>query len=115
MKIPSVIQERINLVSTHMYKQYLEYQQSSENTKDVFFKMIDNAKSITEYLKQSFAARGISGQKIYYDVEPSKALISLNILWHSISIVAIANEKPQALYRENSSPVFSGRIIALNG
>ncbi len=114
-RIASVIQERINLVSTHMYKQYLEYEQSTVNTKDVFLRIIENAGVTVEYLKQSFAARGISGQSIYCEYEQSKALLVMNILWHTISLTAIANDKPQALYREGNSPVFAGRIIALNG
>ena len=115
MRVTSVIQDRVNLVAGHMYKQYLEYQQSQNNTKDVFFKLLENVKNVMEYLKQSFVSRGISGQNIYYEIEQMKALVVMNILWHSISIMAIANDKPQALHRENNPPVFSGRIIALNG
>ena len=115
MRVPSVIQDRINLVAGHMYKQYLEYQQSTNNTKDVFFKMLENVKSVIDYLKQSFVSRGITGQNIYYEIEQMRALVVMNILWHSISIMAIANDKPQALPRENNPPLFSGRIIALNG
>lgn len=115
MRVASVIQDRVNLVSGHMYKQYLEYQQSSSNMRDVFMGILENVRSVMECIKQSFVSRGISGQNIYYDIEQSKALVFLQILWHSISIMAIANDKPQALYRENNPPMFSGRIIALNG
>ena len=111
----SVIQERINLVSTHMYKQYLEYQQANNNTTQVFLRLVEYARTVVECLKQSFSTRGISGQNIYFELEQSKALIKLNILWHSISIMAIGSDKPQALYREKEAPVFSGRIVALNG
>ncbi len=111
----SVIQERINLVSTHMYKQYLEYEQSTINTKNIFMKMVEDADATINYLKQSFSTRGLSGQKIFYELEQTKALLILNILWHTITFTAIANDKPQALYRENTAPVFAGRIIALNG
>ena len=49
----SVIQERINLVSTHMYKQFLEYQRSTMNATETFVKITDNMQSTVEYLKQS--------------------------------------------------------------
>ncbi len=111
----SVIQERMNLVSTHMYKQFLEYQHSNLNMAEMFVKMIDNMHTTVEYLKQSFTARGLSTQNIYYEVDPLKTIATLNILWHTISFTTNYNDKPQALYRENEIPLFSGRIIALNG
>ena len=50
----SVIQERINLVSTHMYQQFLEYQHSLINTQEIFIKIADNMQAVVDYLKQSF-------------------------------------------------------------
>ena len=38
----AVIQERMSLVSSHMYKQFLEYQQSNANTAILFDKMVEN-------------------------------------------------------------------------
>lgn len=111
----SVIQERMNLVSTHMYKQFLEYQHSNVNMAEAFVKMLDNMNTTVEYLKQSFTARGIPTQNIYYEVDSSKNIATMNILWHSISFITNVNEKPQALYRENELPLFTGRIMALKG
>lgn len=111
----SVIQERMSLVSTHMYKQFLEYQHSNLNMAEMFIKMIDNMNTTVEYLKQSFAARGLPTQNIYYEVDALKTVATLNILWHTISFTTNYNDKPQALYRENEVPLFTGRIIALNG
>ncbi len=111
----SVIQERMNLVSTHMYKQFLEYQHSNVNMAEVFVKMVDNMNTTVEYLKQSFSARGIPTQNIYYSVDASKTVATLNILWHTISFTTSQNDKPQALYRENELPLFAGRIMALKG
>ena len=56
----TLIQERIGLVSTHMYKQFLDYQHATMNTTEIFAEMIDNLKATADSLKQSFAARGIS-------------------------------------------------------
>ena len=66
MRKSSVIQERMGLVSGHMYKQFLEYQQSSTNTLILFDKMVENMALTVDYLKQSFSMRGIPTENIYY-------------------------------------------------
>ena len=111
----SVIQERINLVSAHMYKQFLEYQHSTINTSETFVKMIDNMEATVEFLKQSFASRGVATQNIYYDADVNKTVATLNILWHVMSFTTRCNNKPLALYREQETPIITGRIMALNG
>ena len=111
----SVIQERMNLVSTHMYKQFIEYQNAVLNTNEMFIKMIEHVHLTVDYLKQSFASRGISSQKVYYEIDKNKTTAKLNILWHAISFTVRSNDKPQALFREGKEPLFSGRIIAVKG
>ena len=49
----SLIQERIGLVSTHMYKQCLDYQHATLNTTEIFAEMIDNLKAELENSKQN--------------------------------------------------------------
>lgn len=111
----SVIQERINLVSTHMYKQFLEYQHSIINTQEIFIKIADNMQATVDYLKQSFSARGVATDNIFYELDSSKTVLVLNILWHTISFTTRWNNRPQALYRGVEAPLISGRIIALKG
>ena len=111
----SLIQERVGLVSTHMYKQFLDYQHATLNTSEIFYEMLDNLKAITESLKQSFASRGITTENIYMEYDKEKTVAVINILWHTISFTTRCNYEPQALYREGNSPMFSGRIMALNG
>ncbi|MFQ8625259.1 MAG: hypothetical protein ACLSA2_01645 [Candidatus Gastranaerophilaceae bacterium] len=50
----SLIQERIGLVSTHMYKQFLDYQHANVNTNEIFVRMIDNLQAVAETLKEGF-------------------------------------------------------------
>lgn len=111
----SLIQERIGLVSTHMYKQFLDYQHATLNTTEIFSEMIDNLKAITDSLKQSFSARGITTENIYVEHDKDKSVVVINILWHTISLTTRCNYEPQALFREGASPMFSGRIMAING
>lgn len=111
----SLIQERVSLVSTHMYKQFLDYQNATVNTNDIFIRMIDNLQSVSEALKQSFSSRGITTQNIYVDTDVQKSVAIINILWHKISFTTRCNYQPQALYRENGDHLFSGRIMAISG
>ena len=111
----TLIQERIGLVSTHMYKQFLDYQHATMNTTEIFSEMIDNLKVIADSLKQSFASRGITTQNISVEHDKDKSIVIINILWHTLSLTTRCNFEPQALYREGSAPMFSGRIMAING
>ena len=115
IRMSSLIQERIGLVSTHMYKQFLDYQHSTMNTTEIFVEMINDLKAIHDSLKQSFASRGITTENIYCNYDKDKSVIILNILWHTISFTTRCNYEPQALYREGNEPMFSGRIMAIAG
>ena len=111
----SLIQERVGLVSTHMYKQFLDYHKATLNTAEIFKEAIENLAAITDSLKKSFAARGVSSENIYVEYDSSKTIVTINILWHKISLTTRCNHEPQALFRENNPPLFSGRIMAING
>ena len=111
----ALIQERIGLVSAHMYKQFLDYQHATMNATGIFAEMIDNLLAISESLKQSFAARGITTENIYVEHDKEKSVVVINILWHTISLTTRCNYEPQALFREGNTPLFSARIMAING
>lgn len=111
----SVIQERVGLVSTHMYKQFLDYQHANMNTNEMFLRMLDDLQTVVETLKQSFSSRGITTQNIYLETDPQKTVAIINILWHKLSFTTRCNYQPQAFFRENDAPLFSSRIIALRG
>lgn len=111
----SLIQERVGLVSTHMYKQFLDYQHATVNTNEIFLRMADNMQDVVETLKEAFSSRGITTQNIYVDIDPQKSVVIVNILWHKISFTTRCNFQPQALYRENGTHLFSGRIMAIRG
>ena len=111
----SIIQDRINLVSTHMYKQYLEYEKSMLNMSEVFSKMRDNLEIIIDSLKQSFASRGVATQNINFEIDPTRTVMVINILWHQISILMRYNDFPQGLKRGERERVIMSRIIAITG
>lgn len=111
----SVVQERAGLVAVHMYKQFLDFQQSSHFTSEAFAKIIENLGLVTDYLRQSFSVRNIPVSNVSFDVDHAKTLASINILWHTISFTNRYNNSPKALPRGSTVPLFCGRIFALNG
>lgn len=111
----ALVQERVGLVSTHMYKQFLDYQHATINTNDIFVKIIENVQDVIEILKEAFSSRGITTQNIYIDTDAQNSVIIINILWHKISFTTRCNFQPQVLYRENLNHMFSSRIMAIRG
>ncbi len=112
---PSAIKERINIVASHMFKQYKEHLQASSNTSRMFKRILEDMDEITEHLQKAFDLRGVSKTQIFSETDADKSVGILNILWHCISFTTRGNTKPQALYREDGEPLFTGRILALNG
>ena len=111
----ALVQERVGLVSAHMYKQFLDYQHSTINTNEIFVKMIENIQDVMDILKDSFSSRGVTTQNIYMDTDAQKSIVILNILWHKISFTTRCNFQPQVLFRENLNHMFSTRIMAVKG
>lgn len=112
----SLIQERVGLISAHMYKEYLDYQNVTINTTSVFNDILLDLKLVVESLQKSFMTRNLPMQNnIRIDCDAKKTVATIQILWHTISFTTRCNFKPQALYRENQQPMFCGRIMAIKG
>lgn len=111
----SVIKERVSLISSHMYKQFLDHQNATENTKEMFYNIWKESESVINSLKESFSSRSIPSEHIFAELEAERTAFVMNILWHTITFKMRGNYKPQALQREIDAPLFSGRIIALSG
>lgn len=92
----SVIQERINLVSTHMYKSVFGIPALYNERYRNFCKNTDNMQSTVEYLKQSFGARGVATDNIFFETDETNTVLVLHILWHTISFTTRWNNQPQA-------------------
>lgn len=110
-----VIQERVDVISSHMYKQFLDYQHATASTNDIFARMIDGLELVAENLQQSFSARGIPPQNIYVESDALKSTAFINILWHKMSFTTRCNFQPQALERADGRHIFANRIIAIKG
>lgn len=112
---PSAIKERLNLVASHMYKQYKEHKDATANTTQMFYRILRDMEEMTLALKENFTARGIPTSHIFCQADADKSVGILNILWHSMSFTTRGNTRPQALFRNDNTPLFTGRILALNG
>ena len=111
-----LIQERVGLVSTHMYKQFLDFQNATINANTIFSEIIQDLKSIEDTLKKSFSSRGIPIQNnINVDYDSQKTVVTINILWHTISLTTRCNFEPKALYREGKQAMLCSRIMAVRG
>lgn len=112
----ALIQERVGLVSAHMYKQFLDFQNATINSNAIFAEIIQDLKIIEETLKKSFSSRGIPIQNnISVDYDSQKTIVTVNILWHTISLTTRCNFEPQALYREGKQALLCSRIMAVRG
>lgn len=111
----SASKERINLITAHMYKQFKEHQEASKNTAQMFYRILRDIEEITENLRESFVSRGIAPSQIFSEIDADRSVGIINILWHCISFTTRGNTKPQALFREENNPLFTGRILALHG
>ena len=111
----SVTQQRAGLVAVYMYKQFIEFHQATVNTNDTFLKILENLAEVLEYLKQSLNIRNVPIQNVTATVDSTKTLAIVNILWHNISFTSRFNIAPKAFAQKNGTPLFCGRIFAING
>ena len=111
----SIIQQRAGLVAVYMYKQFIEFHQSTMNTKEVFNGIIENLASLIEYLRQSLNVRNVPIQNVTCNIDSARTLVIVNVLWHTISFTSRFNLSPKALPRKDDGPIFCGRIFAING
>lgn len=111
----SMIKQRVSEVTAYMYKQFCDYQHINENTSEIFANMANVAKEVVEQLKQSFASRGVATENIWVKFDTEVPAIIINVFWLQYSFTMRCNFKPQALFREGSTSLYSGRIMAVKG
>ncbi|MGD9581393.1 MAG: hypothetical protein AB7V50_08460 [Vampirovibrionia bacterium] len=108
-------EKRLDNIIKHMDKQYKEYLNSTKLTSKSFETLLLEMKNISGYLKTSLQNNNTTPAQIFYETDADQSVGILHILWHTISFITRGNTKPQALERTDKPPLYSGRIIALNG
>ena len=110
-----IIKERVSLIASHMYKQFLNYQSAASNTAEIFGQMLECLEAVVDSLQQTFASHGVATENIYLGTDAKKSVAVLTIFWNKFSFTTRCNYQPQALYREGDTPIQSGRIMAVKG
>lgn len=106
---------RLDNLLGHMDNQYKEYLSASKLTSRAFAELLLEMKNVAGYLKSSLMTNEVTPAQVFYEIDADRSVGILNVLWHTISFTTRGNIKPQALERKDKPPLYSGRIIALNG
>jgi len=114
------IQQKVDMLASHMQKQLQEHEAAMRNTRQVFEYLLQDLDNFVECFAEAFQERltnpnELNPPRIQHQVDPDRSVGILNILWHSISFNTRGNSKPLALNRPGRPPLFTGRIVALNG
>lgn len=114
------IQQKVDVLASHMQKQLQEHEAAMRNTHQVFDYLLQDMENFVECFQSAFEARSPEdverlGPRIRAQSDPDRSVGILQILWHAISFTTRGNTKPLALNRPGRPPAFTGRIIALNG
>jgi hypothetical protein len=114
------IQQKVDLLAAHMQKQLKEHDAAMRNTHQVFEYLLQDLENFVECFDVAFKARAseteaLHAPRIQYQADPDRSVGILRILWHAMSFTTRGNTKPLALNRPGRAPLFTGRIIALNG
>ena len=94
-----IIKERVSLIASHMYKQFLNYQSAATNTAEIFGQMLECLEAVVDLLRQTFASHGVATENIYLKIDANKSVSVLTIFWNKFSFTTRCNYQPQALYR----------------
>ncbi len=114
------IQQKVDMLAAHMQKQLQEHEAAMMNTRQVFEGLLYDLESFSACFQQAFESRLPEQQaelqpRIHVQADPDRSVGILHILWHAISFTTRGNTKPLALNRPGRPPLFTGRIVALNG
>lgn len=114
------IQQKVDMLAAHMQSQLKEHDAAMLNTCRVFEYLLQDLDNFVECFEEAFKARtpepnALNTPRIQYQSDPDRSVGILNILWHAISFTTRGNTKPLALNRPGRPPLFTGRIVALNG
>jgi hypothetical protein len=109
------LNQRVQLIAQHMAQQWQSHTRAVEKTNVLFEQLLNDLEPLCEAFKQHFTQLGLPTSRTYVEIDPDRSVGILSIQWHTISFTVRGNSKPFALSRSDSTPLFSGRIIALVG
>jgi len=115
-----LIQQKVDLLAGHMYSQQKEHEAAMINTYRVFDGLLSDLESYAACFKAAFEERlpevnELTEPQVRSQSDPDRSVGILHVLWHTMSFTTRGNTKPLALNRPGRPPMFTGRIIALQG
>lgn len=113
-----IMQSRVNVIAAHMFKQLKEHEAANSNTNRLFDQLLNDIQDICLCFQDAFSQRELRQDirhQFFAQVDADRSVGILNILWHALSFTTRGNTKPLALYRSGRDPIFTGRILALQG
>ncbi len=113
----AVIRERMNIVASHLYTQYIDYKNALADTEEMFMQLCRHVETTVDYFKQSFASRGISSDDIYCKFDEKFQTAQISVMWRKVGFTTLTNDKPQFIRRPDKLPEFQNccRILAVDG
>ncbi len=109
------MQDRVNVLASHMAAQQKEHEEALLNTGRMFDQLLWEIENMCMCFQESLSAQGMPTHQIYSRIDADRSVGTLNVLWHTVSFTARGNTKPMAMYRFGQDPIFTGRIVALRG
>lgn len=114
------VQQKVDMLAAHMQSQLKEHEAAMLNTYRVFEYLLQDLDNFVECFEVAFKEKSpdissFNEPRIQHQADPDRSVGILHILWHAISFTTRGNTKPLALNRPGRPPLFTGRIIALNG
>lgn len=114
-RVNKAMRNRVDLIASHMLKQYKEHEDALNNTNQMFYELLDELEALCDCFREAFTQRNIPSSRVFNEVDADRSVGIVHILWNALSFTTRGNTKPLAMYRPGRSPIFTGRILALNG
>ena len=106
---------QVNRIADHLAQQWEAHEQALQNTNQLFQQLLEELMAFRENFDEALALKNLPVQQISVNIDADRSVGILTILWHTISFTTRGNTYPLALHRPNRDPLFTGRIIALQG
>lgn len=112
------LEQTIDRLAATMVAQFKAHQTAMSQTHTVFEQLLDLLAPTTEAFAQALQNRALHfpvAQPVSIRIEPDRSVGVVRLLWHTLSFTTRGNSHPLALERPGREPLFSGRIVVLQG
>ena len=112
---PPGIYQEMDQLTGQMTAQWRAHEQAMRRTQHVFDAVLLSLEHACDTFKINFAEQSMPAERVYCRVDADRSVGMINLLWHTVSFTTRGNTKPMATARYGKAPMFTGRIVALQG